>query len=618
MKRKRVQKRNKINKVQTLKIYGINAAGIKCKLKSFSNVLSRLSPQIWMIEETKLKPGETIKCENIDDFQVFYLYRHNSQGGGLALGVTRDLESTLIRDGDDDVEAMAVQVVVGTLPIRVLLAYGAQENDMKEKKDNFWNFLEEEVNLADVNEEGLILQMDGNLHAGPDLVQDDPNPQNKNGKMFLEFLERNPSLIVVNTLDICEGLITRRREVKQSEGIKTEKAVLDFFVVNERMLPFITKLFIDEDREYSLSNFAQLKANRRVIESDHNPLVLDLSIEFSKKKPQRVEMFNLKNKACQEAFKRETENNNELIDVFNSELPFESQSRNWFKIFNSILYKCFRKVRITNSKKKTNTRTDDLLFARIKLQKQAKEVLTNEEMKGKIEERIRQIEKDIEKEVSEEYIKEVVDSLKALGGEKHSLGGKGRKQMWNLLKNKCPKRSSSVPVGKKDKRGNLITNHEGLKQLYLQTYTHRLRNRPIKSEFEEIKDLKDELFDMRLKISEGRKTKLWVMKDLEKVLKGLKREKARDPHGWSNVIFKEDVAGKNLKLSMLRLFNKIKTEGYFPEFMRKTDVTTIYKGKGEKSNLDNDRGIFLVTIFRAILMKLIYLGKYEHIDDSTL
>ena len=203
-------------------------------------------------------------------------------------------------------------------------------------------------------------------------------------------------------------------------------------------------------------------------------------------------------------------------------------------------------------------------------------------MKGKIEERIRQIEKDIEKEVSEEYIKEVVDSLKALGGEKHSLGGKGRKQMWNLLKNKCPKTSPSVPVGKKDKRGNLITNHEGLTQQYLQTYPHRLRNRPIKSEFEEIKDLKDELFDMRLKISEGRKTKLWVMKDLEKVLKGLTSEKARYPHGWTNVIFKEGIAGKNLNIYMLRLFNKIKTEGFFPEFMRKTDVTTIFKCKGKK------------------------------------
>ena len=165
------------------------------------------------------------------------------------------------------------------------------------------------MNLADVNEEGLILQMDGNLHAGPDLLKYDPNQQNKNGKMFLEFLERNPSLTVVNSLDICKGLITRSRDVKHGSGVKTEKAVLDFFCVNERMLPFISKMFIDEEREYTLSNFAQLKENRRVIESDHNPLILDLEIEFCKRKPQRIEMFNLKNKACQEAFKVETENN---------------------------------------------------------------------------------------------------------------------------------------------------------------------------------------------------------------------------------------------------------------------------------------------------------------------
>ena len=40
------------------------------------------------------------------------------------------------------------------------------------------------------------------------------------------------------------------------------------------------------------------------------------------------------------------------------------------------------------------------------------------------------------------------------------------------------------------------------------------------------------------------------------------------------------------------------------------------KGKGGKSNLDNDRGIFLVTIFRSILMRLIYMDKYEEIDKS--
>ena len=112
-----------------------------------------------MLEETKLKPNETIRCEALDDFQVFYLNRQNSQGGGLALGVTKELESTLIKEGDDNTEAIVVQVSVGQLQIRILLAYGVQENAQKERKENFWNFIEEQVNLAELYGQGFILQM---------------------------------------------------------------------------------------------------------------------------------------------------------------------------------------------------------------------------------------------------------------------------------------------------------------------------------------------------------------------------------------------------------------------------------------------------------------------------
>ena len=50
--------------------------------------------------------------------------------------------------------------------------------------------------------------------------------------------------------------------------------------------------------------------------------------------------------------------------------------------------------------------------------------------------------------------------------------------------------------------------------------------------------------------------------------------------------------------------------------MRKGDVATIYKVKGEKSDLENDRGICLVTTFRTIRMHLIYMDKYSLIDSS--
>ena len=73
--------------------------------------------------------------------------------------------------------------------------------------------------------------------------------------------------------------------------------------------------------------------------------------------------------------------------------------------------------------------------------------------------------------------------------------------MWKILKRKVPKNAPSVPVGKKDKSGNLITNIEGLKSLYLKTYINRMRDRPIKDEYKDIKEMKEELFDIRLNIS---------------------------------------------------------------------------------------------------------------------
>ena len=60
----------------------------------------------------------------------------------------------------------------------------------------------------------------------------------------------------------------------------------------------------------------------------------------------------------------------------------------------------------------------------------------------------------------------------------------------------------------------------------------------------------------------------------------------------------------------------MKKENTIPEFVRAADVVTIYKGKGEKCNLENDRGIFIVSIYRSILMRLVYLDCYDTLDAS--
>ena len=303
----------------------MNCAGIKSKSISFEAVLKDLKPSIWMLQETKLRPNEQIACASLSDYQVYYLSRQRSQGGGVALGVKKNLESTLVNEGPEEIEILSVKVILDKMPLRIITAYGPQENEKKSKKDDFWEFLENEVNSAEFMKDGLIIQMDGNLHAGPNLIKNDPNTQNQNGKLFMEFLDRNKQLTVVNSLEVCEGVITRSRIVEN----KTEEAVLDFFVVNAKVLPFVKKMLVDENKEFSLINLAQIKKNKKFIESDHNALVIEMEINEQQEKPKREEIFNFRSKAGQEAFKNETEINEDLLNCFRNNQPFEVQIKIW-------------------------------------------------------------------------------------------------------------------------------------------------------------------------------------------------------------------------------------------------------------------------------------------------
>ena len=605
MKNKRIH-----NNEMKLRIMGVNAAGIKCKLQSFNHILNKLKPQIWSMQETKLKNKEVLNTEASKNYQIYYLNRKTSEGGGLAIGVDKNIESILIREGDNVIEAVVVLAMIANIPVCIVTAYGPQENANKEKKEKFWEFLGEETNKAEVENQGLIIQMDGNCHVGNDIIKNDPNNQNINGRLLVEFLNRNPSLILANKLNICEGNITRKRVLKN----RTEQAILDFILLNDKIGPYLNKMVIDENREFCLSNFGQMKKNRRVIETDHNTIFADFDITLPKRKPERIELFNLRNKTCQEKFTEETRVNTELIKCFENELPLEIQSKNWLKLFNSILHKCFRKVRVAQNSGKNKLKSD-LIQERIDMINEEK-ITIDEDIKAKMNIRIKEIEEKIGDEIAESYYKEIIDTIEALGGDHHNLNGSGRSELWKLLRRKVPKNAPIIPIGKKDKAGNLITNYEGLKSLYLTTYMNRLRNRPIKEKYQEIKNMKEELFEMRLNLAKSNKSAPWTMDDLVNTLKELKGGKARDPNGWSNDIFTNEVAGECLKLSMLKLFNRMKMENFIPEFMQNADITTIYKGKGEKYNLENDRGIFLVSIFRSILMRLIYRDKYSIIDKN--
>lgn len=120
-------------------------------------------------------------------------------------------------------------------------------------------------------------------------------------------------------------------------------------------------------------------------------------------------------------------------------------------------------------------------------------------------------------------------------------------------KNKDP------PMAKFDEHGNFITSKEPLKKLYIDTFTKRLENCEIAEGMDDIRELKEELWHKRLKHAKTVKTPDWDIEKLNVILKSLKLNKARDHNGLVNEIFRPNVAGLDLRISLLKLMNKIKT-----------------------------------------------------------
>ena len=154
------------------------------------------------------------------------------------------------------------------------------------------------------------------------------------------------------------------------------------------------------------------------------------------------------------------------------------------------------------------------------------------------------------------------------------------------MKTIVPKFKSSVPIAKRNHKGNIISNPDEIKKLLAKEFKQRLRSRPIRPDMGDLKERRQEIFNMQLKIAEANASMPWNMSDLDNALKCLKNNKSRDHAGYINEIFKDGVIGSDLKSSLLTMFNKLRKNKLIPSFMRYSNITTVPK-KGSLIELEN-------------------------------
>ena len=115
----------------------------------------------------------------------------------------------------------------------------------------------------------------------------------------------------------------------------------------------------------------------------------------------------------------------------------------------------------------------------------------------------------------------------------------------------------------------------------------------MKTDLMDIFFLKEELWAWRLEELKKKKTDSWNEDDMKEALKSLKNNKTADPNGMVNELVKPNCAGSNLLESLILLYNGIKMSFHIPRFMILQNITSIFKNKGSRYELE----VFLSLLF---------------------
>ena len=503
-----------------------------------------------------------------------------------------------------------IQAEFGGEKCRFINAYGPQECADRKIIIEFYSRLDQEIKNAKLLDCLICLQTDANAKLGCEIIKGDIHPKSANGEILENIIFSN-DLILCNADKKCEGLFTRERITVNG----SEKSIIDYFIICEQMYKYFDKMKIDS--ENALMRYSKSNKKVKITRSDHHLLVCSFNIRKPNLKEQksRIEHFNFKDPEGWKKFKSLT-SGHLLTDCFKN-VNMEEESRIWHKKFMNILHRSFTKIRLT--KKLQCNLIHNFMVKKAYLFDQIKELTMNYTLNEK--HRVDMICKvRIEIDIFDDMIADLSSENNAYLIKQHFInlsnkGGFSLPKMWKL-KQKLNLKGNDPPMAKMDKNGQLITTKQGILNLYETEYIERLAQNNPHEKYKDIQKLKEDLFKRRFKLGSNRKTEDWSYGDLEKICMKLANNKARDRDGFIYELFKPKNCGSDLLKSMVKMFNQMKNSLIIPKFLQKMSITSIWKGKGSRSSLTNERGIFNLSRPRVVIDKLLYQDIYDTVDNN--
>lgn len=162
-----------------------------------------------------------------------------------------------------------------------------------------------------------------------------------------------------------------------------------------------------------------------------------------------------------------------------------------------------------------------------------------------------------------------------------------------------------------NEKGEMVSEKSKIVDVFKKFYVD-LFKKPDKESFNEAQMKSESTVEKKIKnmkeVANTQEALTVTKKEINDVVRKLKRRKAPDSGGWRNEMLKE--GGGEMIKSLKIIFNEIFRNMIIPEQWEKVTVKSIYKNKGKKTEMKNRRGIFLTNTVSKVFEKVL-LNKAE-------
>ena len=192
-------------------------------------------------------------------------------------------------------------------------------------------------------------------------------------------------------------------------------------------------------------------------------------------------------------------------------------------------------------------------------------------------------------------INKIVEEIKKSGGIDSEVFWKVKRKLENK-----PNEERTVVYNDK---GEKIENSEEIKDVYANYYEQLLKTPEAETEEEEqTEQIVEDTMRQIITLGDIGKQEEVEEEEVNKIIKKLKRRKAKDSQEWKNEMI--ICGGEEMSKSIVKVFNNIQKEKKTPAEWEEMRIKSIHK-KGSRHHVENRRGLFITNILSKLYERVL-------------